>query len=208
MNKKSTQKKLLSKKSKRIKKLILASASKNRQQALSIAKIPFRSIESKIDEKAIRDPNVYKQAVRVAKAKVEQVSKKHSGVIIGADGVNLCQGRVLEKPANREEAISMLLLQSGQICSFVTGYYLLNTISGNSYSGVSETVYKLRVLTQEEIERYVDKEPVFTWAAAFSPSNSRALTFVEYIHGSYSNFSYSMPFEKIIPLLQREKVVE
>lgn len=207
MNKKITQKKRLSKKTPQITKLILASESKNRQQALKIAHIPFKVVASRLDEQTIRDPSIYKQAVKIAKAKVEIVSRKHSGIILGADGVNFCQGRVLEKPTNREEAVTMLQLQSGQICSFVTGFYLLNTFKGTSYSGVSETVYKFRVLSEAEIEAYVKKAPVMDWAAAFSPANSRALTFIEYIHGSYSNFSYSLPFEKIIPLLQREKLL-
>jgi len=197
----------MSKKRIRNKKIILASGSKNRQQALTIAKIPFQSIPSEIDEKSIRDPNIFKQVIKVARAKVQAIQSKYSGIILGADGVNICQGRILEKPNDLSEAVSMLQLQSGQICSFVTGFYLTNAQSQKSYSGVSETIYKFRILTGEEIEHYVRSEPVLTWAAAFSPSNSIALTFVDYIHGSYSNFSYSLPFEKIIPILQREKAL-
>src|SRR3989344_4270589 len=112
MNTKITQMKIKSKKSTR-KPLIVASGSKNRQQALTLAKIPFVVVESQIDEKAIRDPNILKQVVKIAKAKVDSIKKKYSGLILGAGRVNICQGRILEKPSAREEAIYMLQLQSG-----------------------------------------------------------------------------------------------
>lgn len=188
-------------------KLILASGSKNRQTALTLAKIPFVSVPANINEKAIQDPDIRKRVVMVARAKVLKAAESHTGLILGANGVNICKGRVLEKPANKKEAIEMLEFQSGNDSSFLTGYFILNKNTKVQYEGTSETFYTFRELAHEEIANYVETEPVFQWAAAFSPGNSSAITFTEKIIGSYSNFTHSLPFEKIMPILQLEGVV-
>lgn len=53
--------------------LILASGSKNRIKALKLAKIPFTSMPADIDEKAIKDKDIKKRVVAVAKGKVEKI---------------------------------------------------------------------------------------------------------------------------------------
>lgn len=189
-------------------KLILASGSQNRRQALNLAKIPFISVPSNINEAEIKDPDIRSRVIKVARTKVLKVAEKKKGVIYGADGVNLCQGKVLEKPKSLAQAYQMLKTQSGKLCSFLTGYYILNTKTGKTYRGTAETFYKFRQLTDSEIKEYIHSSPVLTWAAAFSPANSMALRFVKYVKGSYSNFNYSLPFDKVIPILQKEGIVE
>ena len=187
--------------------LILASGSQNRQQALNLAKIPYKAVPADIDEKAIQHDDLKTRIVNIAKAKVEAVAQHHQGLILGADGVNVCNEELLEKPVDKKDAIRMLKLQSGQQASFLTGYYLLNTNTKKTYQGFTESKYQFRDLTNQEIERYVDSEPVFSWAAAFSPINSMGVTFIEWMHGSPSQFCFSMPFEEIVPILKQEGIV-
>lgn len=187
--------------------LILASGSQNRIQALTVAKIPFKSVPADIDEKSIRDENMREMVVKIARAKVETVAKSHSGVILGCDGVNVVDGQVLEKPVDRDDAIRMLKLQSGKESIFLTGYYLYNSDSGKTYQGTSECAYRFRDLSDAEIEKYVNSEPVYNWAAAFSPVNSSAITFLESVNGSLAQFCFSMPFEKLVPIFKLEGVL-
>lgn len=189
-------------------KLILASGSKNRKEVLTLARIPFTAIPSDIDESRIKDTDIRKRVIKIAKEKVKKVATKYDGLIFGGDGVNLVGAKVLEKPKSKREAVEMLKFQSGKVCSFLTGFYILNTNTKKTYQGISQTFYKFRKLSNFEINQYVNKEPVFTWSAAFSPANSMAIRFVEYIKGSYSNFNYSVPFEKIIPILQKEEIIK
>jgi len=188
-------------------KLILASGSKNRIQALTYARILFESVPAAIDEKSIRHDSIQEQVIAIAQAKVDKISQTHKGLILGADGTNIVDGVAFEKPESREEAIEMIQKQIGKVSEFVTGFYLKNTETDTSYSGVGHSTYTFRDLTRSEIEEYVDNEPVETWAAAFSPINSSALRFVEFISGSLSNYCYSMPFEELIPLFKKEKVL-
>lgn len=143
-------------------KLILASGSKNRQEILKLALIPFIAVPSEIDEEAIQGVDIYKRVIKVAKAKVLKVAEKHEGLVLGGDGVNLVNKKVLEKPKTKIEAIKMLELQFGKLCSFLTGYYILNTKTQKSYQGTSETFYKFRKLSDNEIKEYINNEPVLT----------------------------------------------
>ena len=188
-------------------KLILASGSKNRQQALTIARIPFVAVTADIDEKAIVHKDVRRRVVMIAEAKVDKVAEANQGLILGADGINLCNGKPLEKPESLDEACEMLKLQSGKKCSFVTGYVVKNTISGKVYKGVTESWYRFRELNDREIEDYVNNEPVMTWAAAFSPLNSSAIRFVEWMEGSPSQFAFSMPLDSLMPIFEAEGIV-
>lgn len=188
-------------------KLILASGSKNRQEILTLAKIPFTAIPSDIDEKAIVHQDIRKRVIMVAKAKVEKITQKHQGLIFGADGVNIVGGKVFEKPKSKLEAIKMLKAQSNEWNTFLTGYYILNTKTGKVYQGTSETEYKFRKLSSQEINQYVNEEPVHTWAAAFSPANSMGIRFIESVTGPFATFTHSVPFEKIIPILQKERLI-
>jgi septum formation protein len=188
-------------------KLILASGSKNRRTALDLARIPYTSVPADIDEKSITDPDIHKRVVKVAKAKVEKVASSHQGLILGADGVNLCDSLVLEKPLDLKQAFDMIKLQSGKRCSFLTGYYLHNTSTLKTYQGTSECFYTFRHLSDTEITTYINSEPVLTWAAAFSPVNSSALAFIESVEGPFASFCFSMPFEKLTPLFKREGLI-
>ena len=205
--------------------LILASGSRNRKSCLKIAKIPYTSMPADIDEKAIQDDDIRKRVVMVAKAKVEKIASGDIVIpqkdifakeveeygdehfILGADGVNIVDGKVLEKPLTETEAFDMIKAQSGKKCSFVTGYYGINTKTKKEYSGISETFYTFRELSDHEIHAYVETEPVLIWAAAFSPSNSMALRFVESMEGSYSNFNHSLPLDQLMPIFFEQEII-
>lgn len=205
--------------------IILASSSKNRITGLTLAGFRFTATSADIDEKAIQHPDQKTRQILVAKAKVEKVismgietpppdifsdevpEEDSEHFVLGADGVNLVNGKILEKPNNESEAFEMIQLQSGRTCSFLTGYYCFNTRTKKSYQGNSETMYTFRKISDHEIHAYIKHEPVLTWAAAFSPSNSRAVSFVTTIKGSYSNFNYSLPFDKLIPIFKKEQLM-
>lgn len=136
---------------------------------------------------------------------MEEYSDDH--FILGADGVNIVNGKVMEKPEDETQAFKMIKAQSGKRCSFLTGFYGYNTKTKQEYSGISETFYTFRELSDNEIHSYVETEPVLIWAAAFSPSNSMAITFIESMEGSYSNFNHSLPFDQLIPIFKEQEII-
>src|SRR5947199_246799 len=89
---------------------ILASASPRRRQILRGLGLRFRVDPSRILEPAPSTgerPDRY--ALRVSRAKAEEVAgKHHSGLVIAADTIVVLGRRILGKPTGAEEARTML----------------------------------------------------------------------------------------------------
>ena len=94
--------------------IILASASPRRATLLTQIGLPFRICPSALGEDgeaALDHETPEACATRLALAKAKDVAARlGQGLIIGADTVVTCRGRILGKPRNEEEAQAFLLL--------------------------------------------------------------------------------------------------
>jgi septum formation protein len=93
--------------------LILASASAGRAAVLRGAGLSFRQVPAEIDERAIEAEASRENgsisgeqvAMRLAAEKALAVSRQHrDALVIGADQVMSCDGRLFHKPATRDAA--------------------------------------------------------------------------------------------------------
>lgn len=182
-------------------KLILASSSKQRKMVMDSLGIPYEIIPADLDEKAIQDPDPLKRVEILARAKAEKIGALHNGVIIGADTFDVLGTRVLEKPQTIEKAKEMLRAQSGNSATAYTGVCYLDQKNKSDFSTACKIQYTFRKLSEEEIELYVKKFAVTTWAAAFSPAYVYSASMIEKIDGSFNGFIYGFPVEIIAPLL-------
>jgi len=97
--------------------LILASKSAGRQKALLHSGVPFESIPADIDERAIEaqlqgfDADAIASAL--ARAKALAISAE-GRLVLGADQVASCEGRIFGKPADMKEAEALLRFLSGR----------------------------------------------------------------------------------------------
>lgn len=107
----------------RVPDIILASGSRSRRDLLQGAGVAFRAIPSEVDEHAIRDAVLAKDAGTepayiaelLATAKAMGVSAKFpDAVVIGADQVLALAGKVYGKPAGLDAARTHLLELRGQ----------------------------------------------------------------------------------------------
>jgi len=94
--------------------LILASASPRRRELLGLFGIPFVVRVADIDETMDPGKLPFEEVGRVSRAKALAVSAEKDDVVIAADTIVVCEGRVLGKPRSEEEAVSMLRLLSGR----------------------------------------------------------------------------------------------
>ena len=142
-----------------MKKIILATTSPYRQQAFREIGIEFEAIGSDVDEKFEDRPNSPQELVQeLAKQKAEAVAKKVSeGIVIGFDSVGFFDGEVLEKPKDKEDAIRRLKKLSGNSFEFHSGLFFIDKYSGKTYQKVVTSVGKLRIISDEEIEKYLLK---------------------------------------------------
>ncbi|MDP3740987.1 MAG: Maf family protein [bacterium] len=184
-------------------KIILASSSVQRQSLMRALNIPFEIIPAEIDEQTIRDRDLSKQAEKIARAKAEAVSKQHKGIIIAGDTFTVLDGNALEKPKDVEEARQMLRLLSGKKGVNHNGFCYLDKKNNINYSTTASAEFRFRELSQMEIDAYVSKFPVTTWAAAFSPAYIYVMTLIAEMKGTFTGFSHGLPIEILVPLLKK-----
>src|SRR5690606_30707465 len=93
--------------------IILASGSMARKRLLTQAGIPFTVELSPVDEEALKQEvaglAIPEQALCLAHAKGQGVAEQHKeAVIIAADQMCECEGRLFTKPGTRENALRQL----------------------------------------------------------------------------------------------------
>ena len=87
--------------------LILASKSPRRKELLSFITKDFIVVSEEIDETVPSDMTPENAVLYLSRKKAE-LFQNSEDVVIGADTVVVLNGRILGKPADEEEAFSML----------------------------------------------------------------------------------------------------
>ena len=164
--------------------LILASASPRRQELLKLFGIPFTVRVADIDE--TMDPALapYDEVARVSRAKALAVPRDQDDVVIAADTIVVCQGKVLGKPHSEEEAVAMLSLLSGRDHQVMTGCTVLRGEKWESFTEVTDIHF--RPLSKKEIENYVATGEPMDKAGSYGIQGGAAL-FCQRLVGDYYN---------------------
>lgn len=167
--------------------LILASKSPRRAQLLKQVGFDFKVIVSNRPEKIQNGLPPEKQAMNLSLDKAKDVAQKlDSGLVIGADTMVVLQGKILGKPADYKEAVTMLQYLSGKTHQVYTGFTLLDVSTTQTVVDYECTKVTFRSLSASEIEDYIKHEPPFDKAGAYGIQDRSAL-FVEKIDGCYYN---------------------
>jgi len=186
--------------------VILASQSKQRRLLMESLGIPFEIHPADIDEQSIIDKDESRRVVTIARTKACKVASFYpKNAIIAADSVVIYNNRVLEKPTSKEEGREMLRLISGQETIGLTG--VVCVWKGKVWQEACVKSYaRLRRLTCSEIDRYVDTQPVTTWAGGFSPAYPAGANLLESLNGSVTGYNYGFPMEVIVPWFKKLKL--
>ena len=187
--------------------LILASKSPRRRYLLKQAGVEFTVIPSSFDESTLfdADPEVFVRLLAEAKAGV--VSEQHPrSWVIGADTIVVVDDTILNKPASKAEARSMLAALSGRVHRVLTGFSLCRLAENHCYAEVVSTDVRFKLLSQDEIEWYVHTSEPYDKAGAYAAQGLGAFM-IKHIHGSYSNV-VGLPVCEVVECLVREGIVE
>ena len=133
--------------------LILASASPRRKELMGLFRIPFQIRAADIDETMDPAGEPYDEVARVSRLKAAATPHGEDDVVIAADTIVVCEGKVLGKPRDEEEACRMLRLLSGRDHQVMTGVTVLRGENGESFTEVTDIHF--RELTEKEIRAYV-----------------------------------------------------
>ncbi|QUB46431.1 septum formation protein Maf [Prevotella sp. oral taxon 475] len=177
--------------------LILASQSPRRKELLEGLGIPFcvRVIEG-IDESFPEDLPIEDIPVYISKQKASVYAKciAEDEVVLTADTVVVCQGQVLGKPKDEDDARRMLNLLSGRTHEVITGVTVKTREEEKSFSVVTEVQFKS--LTPQEIDFYIRRFKPFDKAGAYGIQEWIGYIGVISIHGSYFNVM-GLPVQRI-----------
>ena len=164
--------------------LILASASPRRKELLSLFHIPFVVRVADIDEAMDASRSAAEEVARVSGLKAAAVEREDDDIVIAADTIVVCQGRVLGKPRDEEDAKAMLRLLSGRDHQVMTGCTVLR--GGRSVTFTEITDLHFRDLSEKEITDYVNSGDPMDKAGSYGIQSGAAI-FCERINGDYYN---------------------
>ncbi len=190
--------------------LILASASPRRREMLSRLGLNYKIVPSEIEEGGAEDrsPEMHAQdmAWEKASAVARRIGEEEDHWYLAVDTVVMVDDRVLGKPESRDEAKEFLSLLSGKWHTVVTGYCLWNPVGGKKVNNAVSSRVKIKVLSKEEIEAYVNTREPIDKAGAYAVQGIGAFM-VEAIEGSYTNV-VGLPMTEVLTDLCRLGIIE
>jgi septum formation protein len=191
---------------KTIGKLILASASPRRKSLLQELGLDFEIIEAQVEEKPVAGESPLDFVMRAACDKAGDVARENvASWVLGADTVVVHGGRILGKPGDAEEALSVLQTLAGQKHLVHTGFCLMNGKDDVLISRVVTTEVWFYPFSRDIAAAYVATGESLDKAGAYGIQGSGGFL-VERINGSYSNV-VGLPLAEVVEELLRYKVV-
>ena len=179
--------------------VILASQSPRRIELLKTVIKNFRIVPSKIDEVCDIDLSPEENAVLLGREKATWVAKEHPhNLVIGADTMVVLENKIIGKPTDAENARQILRQLSGQEHKVITGVAVVHS---KIFSAVSISHVRIRVLTPNEINSYVESGEPMDKAGAYAIQGEGSFL-VESYSGSYSNI-IGLPMGLLKDLLQK-----
>ena len=158
------------------KRIILASASPRRKDILGSMGARFEILAADADESSdITDPEQLTRELARRKAQaaldiLRERGEAGGAIIIAADTVVACEGKILGKPRDREDAISMIKLLSGKAHIVASGIAVCN--NGVIKTDCSITQVRVDEIPDDEIIKYVDSGEPFDKAGGYGIQGS------------------------------------
>jgi septum formation protein len=127
------------------------------------------------------------------------IGKIDDGLVIACDTVAECGGMILGKPIDRDHAHQMLRRLSGTRHRVFSGLCLWDKLTSKRMIDVGISVLKMDVLSDQDLEHYLDSEQWMGKAGAFGFQDD--LDWVHLESGSSSNV-VGLPMEMLSKMLQ------
>lgn len=186
--------------------LILASTSRYRRELLARLGLPFEVASPQTDESRLPGESPQGMALRLSEAKARAVAGTHpDALIIGSDQVATVDGLIYGKPGSHERAVEQLRALSGKTVDFHTGLCLYNARTGSAEACGVSTLVTFRDLTNEEIERYLRREPAYDCAGS-ARSEGLGIALLSRIAGDDPNALIGLPLIALCILLRKQGV--
>jgi septum formation protein len=185
--------------------LILASGSPRRLELLSYFGFDLKVIKPDTDETV--DPALTPQEVVISLA-LQKGNAVASIVgtetpLLSADTIVVLDDEIINKPADRDDAINMISKLSGRTHSVFTGVAIFFNDTVDTFFVKSDVTFKK--LSSKEISDYCDTDEPYDKAGAYAVQGIGAFM-VKSINGSYSNV-IGLPVSEVIEHFQKLNII-
>ncbi len=191
--------------------IVLASASASRAAMLADADVPFETVPAGVDEEAVR-ASLEAEGFRprdvvdaLAELKACRVSARMEGrLVLGADQILVCEGRIFAKPENREAAADQLRELRGREHT-LTSAAVLARDGVAVWRFVDEARLRMRRFSEAFLERYLEAagDAVFATVGAYR-LEGRGVRLFEAVEGDF----FTVLGLPLLPLLQQLRILD
>ena len=187
--------------------MILASQSPRRIELMREAGYDIRVIPADIDETPFDGEAPLTLVERLARAKAAAVAEPNE-LTVAADTIVTFDGQILGKPADGDEARTMLRELSGRTHQVATGVCIVKAgdatapHAAESLSFVDVTDVTFYELTEEQIERYVASGEPMDKAGAYGIQGTGGRMLVHDISGDFYNV-VGLPIARVARAIQK-----
>ena len=185
-----------------MKKIILASGSKQRRRLLKLLGIKFSVRPSRVEEKAeiVTTCSALVKHNALIKA-LDVACRVKEGIVIGADSVVYTGNRrIIGKPANKKEARDILKVLFSSPQWVYTGVAVIDAHTGRRLVDYEKTKVFMNPLSDKEIDAYHKRVPPFEKAGGFDIEGLGSI-FIRRIEGCYTNV-IGLPMAKLASMLK------
>lgn len=164
--------------------------------------IKFEIAESNVDEILDLKLKPDKLAEKLSFEKAKAVSSKFKkAIVIAADTIVACDGKILGKPLDKRDAKSMLQFLSNKSHSIITAFTIINGNLNEKITKSEETKIFMRAISDQEIDSYLQTKEPYDKAGAYA-IQGEARKFIEKIEGDFDN-AVGLPTHALIRELKK-----
>ncbi len=157
-----------------------------------------------VDESQIAGESPAELVTRLAEKKARAIADSQTAsLIIGSDQVAVAGNEILTKPGNHENAKIQLRKVSHQSIIFLTGLCLFNTATQQLQRDCVKYTVHFRDLSEDEIERYLQKEKPYDCAGSFK-SEGYGVSLIQRMEGDDPASLIGLPLIRLAEMLRNE----
>lgn len=184
------------------KRVVLASSSPRRRLLLEGVDLEFTvEVNNDIPEEFESSMDINLVPEHLARLKSSGFGRRlsDSEILVTADTLVLCGGKILGKPTDRSDAFRMLKMLSGDKHTVLTGVCIRDNCRERSFT--SETIVYFRELKDDEIYYYIDNYAPYDKAGAYGAQDWIGYVAISRIEGSYFNVM-GLPIQRLYTELE------
>lgn len=166
--------------------LILASKSPRRQELLRSLEVDFEIRTKDVNEDFPEDlnPNLVAEFLAIKKSEAFEALAENE-LLLTSDTTVICNGKILNKAADYNEAFGMIEMLSGKSHEVITGVCLRTKDQRIAFSETTKVTFA--TLTTAEIDHYIKQYKPFDKAGAYGIQEWIGMIGIEKIEGDFYN---------------------